>query len=534
MSGKTRVGSDKARAIMPATSPDKVFDPLLVKVKNGAAHVVGRVNGVLVYVEAQVSEKFAPAKVWMLEHSADAQKRVKLQLDPLMLRANGYVSPVAERIEKTYASSKARVIATASPFYAKVVDGVLYVQGTVDDTTVSVRAKASQTWSTAAMRTSSVYATVYDTLEVRTASTRAWSSSKGNMMLSAAQPYWTRAQDGCMYVQVAVGHTLVRIKVTAGDSSNRISAAVLSAYARAHGTVNSYTRPILAKIISVYEQATAQLLQVVGPYLEKARGMGKYTSALVNDVAVGIKVRAVSLRDRTQDYQSTCYIKFQDGFVYVQGVVGDKVVYVKVRLVDLMSSLQAQAGSLRAQAIELPSAARTRLSAVKANIHLAVTDRQNQVTAVSAVGGAATMGATGGATGLTAGAVIGAAVGVVPALFTFGLSIPIGAALGGATGLCAGTVAGGTVGFVSGGVAGRTVHKNKDEITNGVTGAVTKVNGCKDYMTEKTMDYGHSALNKAHGCKDYMTEKSMDYKDFVVSKTVNARARLVGGTGGSF
>ena len=37
----------------------------------------------------------------------------------------------------------------------------------------------------------------------------------------------------------------------------------------------------------------------------------------------------------------------------------------------------------------------------------------------------------GAATGLCAGTVVGAAVGVVPALFTFGLSIPVGAALGG-------------------------------------------------------------------------------------------------------
>merc|ERR1712216_568909 len=62
---------------------------------------------------------------------------------------------------------------------------------------------------------------------------------------------------------------------------------------------------------------------------------------------------------------------------------------------------------------------------------------------------------------LVAGGAIGAACGVVPALFTFGLSIPVGAVLGGAAGLCMGTVAGGTVGLVGGGAAGRWAYKHR-------------------------------------------------------------------------
>merc|ERR1712151_588676 len=48
-----------------------------------------------------------------------------------------------------------------------------------------------------------------------------------------------------------------------------------------------------------------------------------------------------------------------------------------------------------------------------------------KVTALSAAGGAVTLGAGGGLVGMTAGAGIGAAVGVAPAIFTFGLSIPV-------------------------------------------------------------------------------------------------------------
>jgi len=63
---------------------------------------------------------------------------------------------------------------------------------------------------------------------------------------------------------------------------------------------------------------------------------------------------------------------------------------------------------------------------------------------------AATSGAAGTVAGGTVGILAGAAVGVVPAIFTFGLSIPVGAAIG----LCTGAAAGGTAGVVGGGAAG--------------------------------------------------------------------------------
>lgn len=81
-----------------------------------------------------------------------------------------------------------------------------------------------------------------------------------------------------------------------------------------------------------------------------------------------------------------------------------------------------------------------------------------RVTAVSAAGGAVTVGTGGAAVGCATGGAIGAAVGLVPALFTFGLSIPVGAAIGGGAGLCVGATAGGTVGAVGGGAAGYKIH----------------------------------------------------------------------------
>jgi len=93
-------------------------------------------------------------------------------------------------------------------------------------------------------------------------------------------------------------------------------------------------------------------------------------------------------------------------------------------------------------------------------------DRAVQTTAASAAGGAVAMGTSGAAAGFVGGATIGAAMGVPAALFTFGMSIPIGAAVGSAAGLCAGAAVGGGVGLVGGGAAGYGVYTKQDKLRN--------------------------------------------------------------------
>merc|ERR1712241_717530 len=77
-------------------------------------------------------------------------------------------------------------------------------------------------------------------------------------------------------------------------------------------------------------------------------------------------------------------------------------------------------------------------------------------------GGTVTLGAVGGAFGLASGVVVGSAAGVVPALFTFGLSIPTGAVIGGTGGLALGAATGG--GF--GGISACGAYKYRVEIKN--------------------------------------------------------------------
>jgi hypothetical protein len=99
------------------------------------------------------------------------------------------------------------------------------------------------------------------------------------------------------------------------------------------------------------------------------------------------------------------------------------------------------------------------------NTYAFATTTKVGVTVSSTAAGAVVGGTTIGAMGTVAGA----AVGVVPAIFTFGLSIPVGAMIG----MCAGTAIGGSVGAVSGGVAGYTGFTHGKAIKESVKGTLS-------------------------------------------------------------
>jgi len=101
---------------------------------------------------------------------------------------------------------------------------------------------------------------------------------------------------------------------------------------------------------------------------------------------------------------------------------------------------------------------KTRTSAIytKESVVALASSRHAQVTAASAAVGATALGTAGATGGALAGGASGAFLGLIPALFTFGLSIPAGAAVGGGMGLCVGGAAGASTGFVGGAVVGYT------------------------------------------------------------------------------
>merc|ERR1719499_1428417 len=91
-------------------------------------------------------------------------------------------------------------------------------------------------------------------------------------------------------------------------------------------------------------------------------------------------------------------------------------------------------------------------------------DQTIRVAAASGLGGAVVVGAGGAGAGLLAGGAAGAAIGILPALFTFGLSIPIGAVIGGTCGTVVGAATGGTVGLTGGSAIGYGAYKKRAQI----------------------------------------------------------------------
>lgn len=115
----------------------------------------------------------------------------------------------------------------------------------------------------------------------------------------------------------------------------------------------------------------------------------------------------------------------------------------------------------------------------------------NPTVRASALGagvGAATIGTAGAATGTLVGGATGALVGVVPAIFTFGLSIPIGAMVGGTAGLCTGGAVGSTVGFGAGGVAGCVGYTYRSAPVALFNYAVERVRGSAATVEEAPAD----------------------------------------------
>merc|ERR1712217_672598 len=95
--------------------------------------------------------------------------------------------------------------------------------------------------------------------------------------------------------------------------------------------------------------------------------------------------------------------------------------------------------------------------------------------------------------------------------FTFGLSIPIGAAIGGSTGFIAGSVAGGAVGVVGGGVAGRSAHKHREQIGEGVGVIANKANNLRAVMQAKSGE-----------CLNQVSGKVGQYKSALVGERISA------------
>jgi len=181
--------------------------------------------------------------------------------------------------------------------------------------------------------------------------------------------------------------------------------------------------------------------------------------------------------------------EIKGGLLHIHAKSGDSIVYCQVAASQLVGGTKTKALALMNLGLARASTARdqTRSKAIELGLgaHTVLKHPKFHVTAASAAGGAVAVGTGGAAAGCVTGGAIGAAVGLVPALFTFGLSIPIGAAIGGGTGLCLGAAAGGTAGAVGGGATGYHAHTYRNEIKSGTQGVWAKAGSCASFLLDK-------------------------------------------------
>lgn len=155
---------------------------------------------------------------------------------------------------------------------------------------------------------------------------------------------------------------------------------------------------------------------------------------------------------------------------------------------ELIGGLRTAAGAAGRKALELTRGVRE-----------VVVDRKIQVAAASAASGAVACGAGGGAVGWATGGAIGGAFGVIPAILTFGLSIPACATVGSTCGLCAGAALGSAAGLVGGGAAGYSACWLAGDFRAAAGGVWTAASGCAEYLRDRAQASATSTATRCVG-----------------------------------
>lgn len=247
-------------------------------------------------------------------------------------------------------------------------------------------------------------------------------------------------------------------------------AAGTAAGASAGGAVGYGAYSKRAEIASFIERVRAKLVDGLG----KGKSAAADAKASASMKIQGAKAKAVDTLTPLKDLMMSHIVAARERTVAV---------------VDTASGKAAEAAkATKVKTIEIAS------------------DRRAQVTAASAAGGAAVVGSGGAAVGFASGGAIGAAVGVVPAFFTFGLSIPVFAAIGSGCGLAAGAVVGGTTGLLGGGATGYGVYTKRDAIGSSVATTLSKVESAAKSVKETASNSADYVRNRVVGATGGTTD----------------------------
>jgi len=199
-------------------------------------------------------------------------------------------------------------------------------------------------------------------------------------------------------------------------------------------------------------------------------------------------------------------IEIKDGLIYVRKQAISKVEKATLTIKDTATGITTRVNMVCSStaSFALAKASTARLMAaekfgkVSTGAVAAAKNRRVQVTAGSAAAGTAVCAPLGGIAGGFAGGFAGGVVGLVPAIFTFGLSIPVCAAIGAGMGLCGGAVAGGSAGAVGGGSIGYGSYTYRKEIKDSAQ-SVQKQLGDTAQATQKKIGEASQATKKRIG-----------------------------------
>lgn len=471
---RSRINSITASSIpMLEDSVEKV-KVYYVHVKDGVMQIIGSVGDRVVFINAKVCE-----------------------VGSIPIAKLGAASNVAQTTAKAFIE-QARGMLNDKTVWLK--DGYIYTTATVEGQVVYVKAKTSAFYEVLREGTTAVSGkavAVYDT-----------SCARGSAAVQPLKPYYVMVQNGVVRIVAPIGNKFVVVQAKTSEIFASMQVRTLDSLTGARASIEGYTSPLVSKAVGVRNNVTGRIETYsvsikdgivsirtrIGEELVdfKAKLSEAFDSISLrtSDGIMGTKKAITDFAEKvvsivSSGYGRACdrvrllYVSTNDGFFYVACQVNDKVVVLRMKVSEMdeyvrsktmmvcsnaVTALTDTYNGAKMRVLNATELTKTKTQQAGANVRSIAANPTTQVTVASAAGGAMTLGATGGAAGLGIGGFVGAACAVPAAFFTFGLSIPVGAAIGAGAGLCIGSTAGGATGLVTGGAAGYNAHKHKDQI----------------------------------------------------------------------
>jgi len=497
---------------------------VVIIVKDGLMHVYTRIGDTLIYVKTQMTDGYEAAQKKAFETVAV----IKSTAGVYTSRAQGQLILVKAKINDYGIRLKFKVIETKDMVVAKVlesnktardkatmctryvqkqyVDGRVLVMTKVNDSYVLVKSKVDD--SLVLIKKAAFQGYELAWVQLYKIPVPQPVKDSAIKVYSTAGEYAVVMRGKVMVVYGKLGENFIVIKAKLAENAKTIHDAALVQVNKVIKAVEPHTKKLKAGFkaielkvgnvkVCIFEKVEQGKQITLATYqeacakfaLSKTQAMDactKVKQAILDSIAKGI--------DISQKKIDNVKVTVKDGYVQITTQVGEQVMYLRATVEKKGSSIKLKivesyvgtkdavyqvASTYKQQALTVAKQASDKV-AVTVAPYKAIADKKfaEKPVACSAVGGAVVLGAGGGAAGMVSGGVAGAACGLPLALFTFGLSIPVGAVIGGGAGATVGVATGGTAGAVSGSAVGYG-YEHRATIKSGVHGAIAKVSSMR-------------------------------------------------------